>query len=52
MVPIEDGKTLARLYQKGQIVSRKDNEKTITLFVKLKPEDEALFQSYIIKKGK
>jgi len=52
MIPIEDGKTLARLYQKGQIVRRTDNEKTITLFVKLKPEDVSLFQAFIIKKGK
>ncbi len=51
MIPIEDGKTLARLYQKGQIVRRTDNEKTITLFVKLKPEDVSLFQAFIIKKG-
>ena len=52
MIPIEDGKTLARLYQKGQIVKRTDNEKTITLFVKLKPEDVSLFQEFITKKGK
>ncbi len=47
MIPIEDGKTLARIYQKGQIIKRTDNEKTITLIVKLKPEDESLFASYI-----
>lgn len=52
MIPIEDGKTLARLYQKGQIIRRTDNEKTITLYVKLKSEDVTLFQEFIIKKGK
>lgn len=50
MIPIEDGKTLARIYQKGQIIKRTDNEKTITLIVKLKKEDESLFAPYIQKK--
>lgn len=52
MIPIEDGKTLARIYQKGQIIKRTDNEKTITLIVKLKKEDESLFAPYIQKKRK
>ena len=52
MIPIEDGKTLARIYQKGQIIKRTDNEKTITLIVKLKREDESLFAPYIQKKRK
>lgn len=52
MIPIEDGKILARIYQKGQIIKRTDNEKTITLIVKLKREDESLFAPYIQKKRK
>ena len=52
MIPIEDGKTLARIYQKGQIIKRTDNEKTITLIVKLKKEDESLFAPYIQTKRK
>lgn len=52
MIPIEDGKTLARIYQKGQVIKRIDNEKTITLIVKLKPEDESLFSSYIQRRKK
>lgn len=47
VIPIEDGKTLSRLYQKGQIIKRKDNKKTITLTVKLKTEDKDLFQNFI-----
>ncbi len=50
MIPIEDGKTLATVYQKGQIIKRTDNEKTITLIVKLKPEDVALFDKFIVKR--
>lgn len=52
MIPIEDGKTLARVYQKGQILKRTDNEKTITLIVKLKQEDISLFEPYIQRKRK
>ena len=48
MIPISDGKTLATLYRKGQILSRKDHEKTITLMVRLQSEDEALFKPYIV----
>lgn len=48
-VPIEDGKTLAQLYQKAQIIKRKDNEKTITLTVRLKNEDVAYFQPFVVK---
>ncbi len=47
VIPIEDGKTLSRLYQKGQILKRTDNKKTITLIVKLKPEDKDLFQCFM-----
>ena len=47
MIPVSDGKTLATLYRKGQILSRKDHEKTITLMVRLRSEDEALFKPYI-----
>ena len=48
MIPVSDGKTLATLYRKGQILSRKDHEKTITLMVRLRSEDEALFKPYIV----
>ncbi len=47
LIPVSDGKTLAKLYQKGQVMTRKDNEKTITLMVRLKSEDEGLFKSFI-----
>lgn len=52
MIPISDGKTLAALYRKGQILSRKDHEKTITLMVRLKSEDEALFKPYLCSEKK
>ncbi len=50
-VPVEDGKTVALLYQKGQVLFRRDNQKTITLKVALKAQDEELFRPFI-KKGK
>ncbi len=46
-IPVTDGKTLALLYQKGLIVSRQDNDETIILSVKLKPEDIALFGDFV-----
>lgn len=50
MIPIEDGKTLSLLYQKGQVMKRVDNQKTISLSVKLKPEDLSLFDEFIKKR--
>lgn len=47
MIPISDGKTLALLYQKTQILKRTDNQKTITLMARLKLEDMALFKKFI-----
>lgn len=44
-IPLSDGKTLARLYQKGQVLSRKTNKKSITVLARLKAEDMALFQA-------
>ena len=38
-VPVADGKTLAWLYRKGEVLSREDGEEETTLRVLLDPAD-------------
>ena len=45
-IPIDRGDLLASLYRKGQVLSRRDNTKTISLTVSLPPKDYHLFQPY------
>ena len=49
-LPIERGDLLAALYRKGQIVSRRDNQKTISVSAYLPPAEVSLYQSYLRKK--
>ena len=50
-LPIERGDLLASLYRKGQVVSRKDNQKTISISVYLPPAEVSHYRPYERKKG-
>jgi len=49
-LPIERGDLLASLYRKGQVISRRDNQKTISVSVYLPPAEVAHYQSFERKK--
>ena len=49
-IPIERGDLLASLYRKGQVISRRDNQKTISVSVYLPPAEVAHYQSFERKK--
>ena len=49
-LPIERGDLLASLYRHGQVLSRRDNQKTITIRVSLPDKDLALYRAYIKRK--
>ena len=51
-LPIERGDLLASLYRHGQVLSRRDNQKTITIRVSLPDKDLAPYRSYIKRKKK
>ena len=49
-LPIERGDLLAALYRKGQVIARKDNQKTISVSVYLPPAELAHYQPFEKKK--
>ncbi len=50
-IPVTDGKALAQIYQKAQVLSRHDTQKLIKLEVKIK-ESELFYFTPFIKEGK
>lgn len=50
-IPVTDGKALAQIYQKAQVLSRHDTQKVIKLEVKIK-ESELFYFTPFIKEGK
>lgn len=46
-IPVTDGKALAQIYQKAQVLSRKDTQKVIKLDVKIKENELFYFANYI-----
>ena len=49
-LPIERGDLLASLYRKGQVITRKDNQKTISVSVYLPPAEVSRYSPYERKK--
>ena len=48
-IPVTDGKSLAQIYQKAQVLSRKDTQKVIKLDVKIKESELFYFSEYVKK---